>query len=102
VLSDLERQWWNDQVQPPVQGTSGEAIAALVLGICGLCVLPLLGPVLALVFGYRARAEVDRSRGRTGGRGMAVAGIVLGWVGLAFAAFWIYVVLFATISYSPA
>jgi hypothetical protein len=29
---------------------------------------------------------------------MAGAGIVLGWVGVAIAAFWIYVVLFGTIS----
>jgi len=101
VLSDLERQWWNDQTQPPApQATSGYAIAALVLGICGLCVLPLLGPVLALSFGYSARGEIDRSRGRLGGRGLAVAGIVLGWVGLAIAAFWIYVVLFGTITIS--
>jgi Domain of unknown function (DUF4190) len=102
MLSDLERQWWNDQTQPPVQTTSGEAIAALVLGICGLCILPVIGPMLALVFGYRGRAEVDRSRGRVGGRGLAVAGIVLGWTGLAIDAFWVYMVLFATISLSPA
>jgi hypothetical protein len=49
-----------------------------VLGICGFlcCVLW----ILALVFGYKARREIDESRGRQGGRGMATAGIVLGWV----------------------
>jgi hypothetical protein len=100
MLSDLERQWWNDQIQPRAQTTSGEAIAALVLGICGLFVLPFIGPLLALVFGYRGRAEADRSRGRVGGRGMAVAGIALGWIGLAIDAFWIYMALFATITIS--
>ena len=53
------------------------AIAALVLGIVGF--FPL-----ALVFGYMGRNQIDRSGGRQGGRGLAVAGIVLGWVGVAF------------------
>jgi len=102
VLSDLERQWWNDQGEPPVRETSGEAIAALIFGICGLCILPVIGPMAALILGYHARAEVDRSRGRIGGRGLAVAGIILGWMGLAIAGFWIYVVLFGALSFSPA
>ena len=102
MLSEMERAWWNDQAHGAAPTTtSGAAIAALVLGICGLCVLPVIGPMIALVLGYSARAEVDRSRGRIGGRGLAVAGIVLGWIGLAIAAFWIYFVLFATFSISP-
>ena len=62
--------------------SSGKATAALVLGILGLVFCPLVCSVLALVFGYQSRREIDASGGRIGGRGSATAGIVLGWVGL--------------------
>lgn len=68
---------------PPSPQTNGKATAALILGILGFVVCPLVCSVLALVFGYQARNEIDASRGYQGGRGMAVAGIVLGWVGIA-------------------
>ena len=63
----------------PPATTNGFAIAAMVLGIVGFVVCGV-GAVLALVFGYKARREIDESGGRQKGRGMAVAGIVLGWV----------------------
>lgn len=58
---------------------SGKAIASLVLGLYWLL---WLGSILALVFGYQARAEIARSGGRLTGRGLATAGIVLGWIGM--------------------
>ena len=68
----------------PPPKDNGKAIAALILGIAGIVVCPLICSVIALVLGYQARSEIDRSNGAIGGRGMAVAGIVLGWIGLAF------------------
>jgi hypothetical protein len=66
---------------------SGKAIASLVFGIL---IMYGVGSVLALVLGYQAREEIDASGGALGGRGMAIAGIVLGWIGLVLAAlFWI-------------
>jgi uncharacterized membrane protein len=61
--------------EPPVVATKTNklAILALVLGIVG-------GPVLALILGYIARRQIDRSGGSQTGRGMAVAAIVIGWV----------------------
>jgi len=53
-----------------------------VLGILGLLFCPLICSVLALVFGYQSRREIDASGGRMGGRGNATAGIVLGWIGV--------------------
>ena len=41
-----------------------------------------IGSVLALIFGYVGKNQIDESLGRQTGRGMAVAGIVLGWIGL--------------------
>jgi hypothetical protein len=88
---------------PPPQATlstNGYAVASLVLGITGLVIVPLIASVLALVFGYMARNEIDRSGGTQGGRGLAVAGIVLGWVGVAFG-FLIVLLLLAILAAVP-
>lgn len=62
--------------------SSGKATAALVMGILGLVFCPLICSVLALVFGYQSRNEIDGSGGQLKGRGNATAGIVLGWIGV--------------------
>ena len=62
--------------------SSGKATASLVLGLVGLVFCPLVCSVLALVFGYQGRREVDASGGQLSGRGSAIAGIVLGWIGV--------------------
>lgn len=67
-------------IVPVQQQTNGLAIASLVLGIVWLY---WIGSILALVFGYVAKGQIDRSQGYQSGSGMAIAGIVLGWVGLA-------------------
>jgi len=59
--------------------TNGMAIASLVLGILWFYGI---GSVLALIFGYKARSEISLSAGTETGRGMATAGIVLGWIGV--------------------
>ena len=66
--------------------TNGWAIASLVLGILGVVGFPPLIPsILALIFGYKGKREIDRSDGTQQGRGLAVAGIILGWVAVVFA-----------------
>ena len=62
---------------PPPRRTNGRAIASMVLGLIWLY---WIGSILALVFGYVARKQI-RERGESGD-GMAIAGIVLGWVGV--------------------
>ncbi|MGZ6801292.1 MAG: DUF4190 domain-containing protein, partial [Mycobacteriaceae bacterium] len=61
----------------PSRATNGMAIASMVLGILWLCGL---GSVLALVFGYVAKSQI--SERNESGSGMAIAGIVLGWIGV--------------------
>ena len=56
------------------------AVPALVLGILGILVCPLLGP-LAWVYGRRGEQAVDASGGLLAGRGLATAGKILGIVG---------------------
>ena len=62
---------------PPPRPTNGMAIASLVLGILWIY---WLGSILALIFGYLARQQIAQ-RGESGD-GIAIAGIVLGWIGV--------------------
>jgi len=64
---------------PQSAKTNGLAIASMVLGIVWVY---WIGSILALVFGYMAKSRIDRSESRETGRGMAIAGIVLGWIGI--------------------
>jgi len=69
---------------PAPRRTSALAIAALACGIAGLTVFPLLASFAAVVLGLMARGELRRDPTLDGG-GMATAGLVLGWIGIAFA-----------------
>jgi hypothetical protein len=71
-------------VEQAVQRTSGYAIAALVLGIAGFFVFPVIPSILAVVFGNKAKDEI-RANPSIGGDGLATAGLVLGWIGVALA-----------------
>ncbi len=71
---------------PPAEGaifpaqTSGKAIASL---ICGLFLFAFPMSILAIIFGHLSVSEIRKSAGRLKGEGMAIAGLVLGYVGLA-------------------
>ncbi|MEI7037963.1 DUF4190 domain-containing protein [Fulvimonas yonginensis] len=70
---------------PPVRPTtSAMAVASLVSGIAAWCMLPVLGAIVAVACGHLARSEIRRAQGRLEGDGLAVAGLVLGYVQLAF------------------
>jgi hypothetical protein len=58
-------------------GTSGKAIASLILGFLSAC-LGIIAGIPAIILGVLGLIEVDRSRGRLGGKGLAIAGLVLG------------------------
>ncbi len=60
--------------------TNGKAIASLVLGIIGVTGIPFVASIVAIILGYMARREIAE-RGEEG-RGLATAGIILGWVGV--------------------
>jgi len=68
---------------PPATTTNGFAITSMVMGILGFVVLFGLGSLLALVFGYIAKSQIKRSATPQEGSGLATAGIVMGWIGIA-------------------
>jgi Domain of unknown function (DUF4190) len=64
--------------------------------VLGILWIYWIGSILALVFGYIAKSQIDRSGGTQSGRGMAIAGIVLGWIGVA-----VLVVTIAVVAANP-
>jgi hypothetical protein len=73
-------------VGPPAEGTifpaqtSGMAIASLV---CGLFLFAFPLSILAIIFGHLSVSEIRKSAGRLKGEGIAITGLILGYVGLA-------------------
>ena len=63
---------------PPRGSTSGLAVASMVLGILWLF---WIGSILAVIFGHVSLSQT-RKDPSIGGRGMAIAGLTLGWVGV--------------------
>jgi len=61
--------------------TEGFAIASLACGIVGLFAVPIVGAVLAIVFGRVARKRIAQDQSLSGIE-MARAGIMIGWVGV--------------------
>lgn len=60
--------------------TSGMAIASLVLGISGLTIVPFIASVAAIIIGTMARNEIRQRPDEIGGDGLALAGIIMGWI----------------------
>jgi uncharacterized Zn finger protein (UPF0148 family) len=60
--------------------TSGMAIASLILGISGLTIVPFFASIAAIIIGYMARNEIRQRPDELGGDGLALAGIIMGWI----------------------
>lgn len=71
------------QAVAPVAPTNGVAIASLVCGF-----IPFIGAIPAIILGYIARGQIKQSGER--GDGMAVAGLVLGYLAIAG---WLFFIL---------
>lgn len=70
---------------PPLPSINGLAIASLVLGILGIipCFWNMFLSIIALVLGITAVRKVNAGTASPDGKGMAIAGIVLGGLGTA-------------------
>ena len=71
----------------PAQPTSGLAIGAMICGIAEIFTLGFAA-IPAVILGHLARAQIKRTGER--GDGMAIAGLVLGYLGIAG---WLLVIL---------
>ncbi len=75
-------------VQPPVPTmmphNSTTALISLISGIAGWTIVPFLGAIVAVITGHIAKGEIKRGAPMVTGNGMATAGLILGYVNIAF------------------
>jgi hypothetical protein len=94
-----EPNQYNDEHSMAVPPTSPLAIVSVIAGVLGFSAVPVIGGIVALITGYLARKDTKASPPTASGDGLAVAGIIMGWiqVGLAvisiccFAAYFVFV-----------
>ena len=68
----------------PMQTTT--ATSSLVAGILGLF---FFGSIIAIICGHIARSQIKQSQGAQSGDGMALSGLILGYIGVAIWALWL-------------
>jgi hypothetical protein len=71
--------------------TSNKAVASLICGVI-LCFVP--SSIAAVILGHLALSDIKRSAGRMAGQGMAVAGLVMGYIGIVFTAIFAIAIVF--------
>jgi acyl carrier protein len=81
------------QYGPMPPPTSSLAITSLVAGLVGWFLVPIIGALVAVVTGHMARAEIRTRRGELSGDGLAVTGLILGYIQLVLAALVLLAVL---------
>ncbi len=74
--------------------TDGQAIASLILGIAGLIICPLIPSIVAIVLGNQSKARLAADPSLEG-EGLARAGVILGWIGVAIGALGIVAAMIA-------
>lgn len=69
--------------------TSGLAVGSMILGIASLvlCLGPLAG-IPAVILGHKANSDIRKSGGIVQGGGMAVAGLVTGYLSILMIEMW--------------
>jgi hypothetical protein len=63
--------------------TSGKAIGSLVSGISAYVIFPFLGAIVAVILGHLGLSEIKKAAGRLQGKGLATAGLILGYIQIA-------------------
>jgi hypothetical protein len=80
----------NETTPPPLENTSqpktsGLAIWSLVLGILSLICFTIFAGIPGVICGHKALSRIKHSGGALTGQGLAIAGLVTGYLGIAYA-----------------
>jgi len=87
------------QGYPQPQPTNGLALTSMITGIVGWVLIPILASIVAIVTGHMAMSQLRQKP--AGGRGMAIAGLVLGYSAIAlWGAIIIFIIAIAGIAAS--
>jgi hypothetical protein len=87
---------------PYAKKDSALAIVSLVSGLLSWTFLPFIAAIVAIVTGHLAKKEIRDSGGMTGGDGMALAGLILGYVQVGLILLAIIVIVAIIYAFSPA
>lgn len=60
--------------------TVGVAVTSLIFGILGFLLLGIIGGIVAVICGHVAKSKIAKDPQNLGGEGMALAGLIMGYV----------------------
>jgi hypothetical protein len=66
----------------PSPPTNTLAIVSLVSSIVGWVFFPIIGGLVGVITGHMARREIKNSQGMQSGDGLAIAGLIVGYLNL--------------------
>ncbi|TVQ34297.1 MAG: DUF4190 domain-containing protein [Wenzhouxiangella sp.] len=70
------------------------AIVSLIFGVLAWTFLPVIGNIVAIITGHLARSEIRDSQGALQGDGLALAGLILGYLGLLLGVMVVLLIIF--------
>lgn len=75
------QQPYQQPYQNPYQprGTNGMAIGALICGLAGIFIAPVVASIVGIILGHLARKKIQETGEE--GDGMALAGLITGYIG---------------------
>ena len=76
-------QYPQQQYPPSAPSTSGAAIISLIASISAFFMFPIIGSIVGIIAGNSAKNDIRSRPYQVTGEGLAQAGIVIGWIGLA-------------------
>ncbi len=77
----------------PAMGNSGLATTSMILGLVGLCIGGIFLGIPAVICGHMALNRINQSNGLIGGKGMAITGLVLGYLEIVASLLYILVLM---------
>ena len=95
-------EWQNQSIgqntpfQPPLSGQGEDRTLAIVSLVCGILSLTCCGAVTgiaALITGYMAKNNVENNPQQYGGRGFALAGMIMGGISIVLTVLWLVFVV---------
>ena len=69
----------------PIKKKKGLSIASLIFGIIGTAPLLSTASIVAIILGHISLSKIKKSSGKYSGKGLAIAGLILGYLGLSVA-----------------
>ena len=64
--------------------TDSKAIGSLICGIASVTIFSILAGIPAIILGHISRSDIRKSAGQLKGEGLALAGLIMGYISVAF------------------